>query len=92
MNLEQILLNQHFAAACEKTSHLLLFPNWYGYLQCTGTPPSPELNSLTDIWLIIAAVIEILLRVAALVAVGMIIYAGIQYSTSRGNPQETSKP
>ncbi|MEI9913692.1 MAG: hypothetical protein WDN66_01675 [Candidatus Saccharibacteria bacterium] len=41
--------------------------------------------------MIVAAVIEILLRLAALIAVGFIIYAGIQYSTSQGNPDTTRK-
>jgi TRAP-type C4-dicarboxylate transport system permease small subunit len=39
----------------------------------------------------VAAVIEILLRVAALIAVGIVIYAGIQYTTSQGNPEQTSR-
>ncbi len=96
MNLGQILFSQHFAAATAcingTSSKLLGFPTWYEYLSCTGSPAtSPELNSLSDIWLIVAAVIEILLRIAALIAVGIIIYAGIQYSTSQGRPEETSK-
>jgi ABC-type Fe3+ transport system permease subunit len=91
MNLGQILASQHFAEACKPGISFLSFPTWYEYLNCTGSPPSPELTSLSDVWLIVAAVIEILLRVAALVAVGIIIYAGIQYSTSQGRPEVTSK-
>lgn len=89
MNLGQILSNQHFAAACTKTSTSIIFPTWYEYLSCTNS--QPQLTNINDVWLIVAAVIEILLRVAALVAVGIIIYAGIQYSTSQGNPETTGK-
>jgi hypothetical protein len=91
MNLGQILASQHFAAACSQGNRFLNFPTWYEYLSCTGSPPSPELTNLSDVWLIVAAIVEILLRIAALAAVGIIIYAGIQYSTSQGKPQETSK-
>lgn len=87
--LHKILLSQHFAAACSK-SNFLAFPSWYEYLSCTSGG-TPQLTNIADIWKIVAAVIEILLRVAALVAVGIIIYAGIQYTTSQGNPEQTNK-
>ncbi|HEY1645187.1 MAG TPA: pilin [Candidatus Saccharimonadales bacterium] len=94
-SLSHILVGQHFAAACTKTSNLFAFPNWYEYLSCTSatspSPGSPQFTSLSDVWLIVAAVIEILLRVAALIAVGIVIYAGIQYTTSQGNPEQTSR-
>jgi len=92
MNFKNLLLSQHFAAAAStcKGSSFFSLPTWYEYLTCNSSG-SPQLTSISDIWKIVAAVIEILLRVAALVAVGLIIYAGIQYSTSQGNPQQTSK-
>jgi hypothetical protein len=72
----------------------LLFPRWYEYLSgiydangvCT-----PQLSGINDIWLVVAAVIEILLRVAAIVAMAMVIYGGILYATSQGSPDQTSK-
>ncbi|MHB1864870.1 MAG: hypothetical protein ACYCPS_01735 [Candidatus Saccharimonadales bacterium] len=88
--LQQVLSTQHFAAACSAHSNLFAFPTWYEYLSCTGSG-SPQFTNIGDVWKIVAAVIEILLRVAALVAVGIIIYAGIQYTTSQGNPEKTSK-
>ena len=90
MNLDQLVLNPHFADACSKGSNFLAFPNWYEYLSCTGSG-HPMLTGIGDIWLIVAAVIEILLRVAALAAVAIIIYGGIQYATSQGNPETTNK-
>jgi len=73
-----------------------IFPTWYSYLPSTpdANPNhycTPQLNSLDSIWLIVAAVIEILLRVAAIAAVGVIVYAGIMYTTSQGSPETTAK-
>jgi lysylphosphatidylglycerol synthetase-like protein (DUF2156 family) len=71
----------------------LAFPTWYEYLKGTSVSIyngpltcSPQIQSLTDIWLIVAAVIEILLRVASIAAVAFIIYGGVQYMTSQGEP------
>ncbi len=87
-------------------SNFLSFPHWYEYMHGViaatpgadlrkGAPPadticSPSIQNINDVWLIVAAVIEILLRVAALVAVFMIIYGAITYVTSQGVPEKTS--
>ena len=41
--------------------------------------------------LIALALLDDLIRIAALVAVGYVIYGGIQYSTSQGSPDATKK-
>jgi hypothetical protein len=51
----------------------------------------PTLGSITNIWLIVAAIVDILLRVAAIAAVVMVIYGGVQLIASQGNPQEANK-
>lgn len=87
-------------------SSFLSFPHWYKYLYgvtaatpgsdlrnglgSAGTICSPSIQNINDVWLIAAAVIEILLRVAALVAVLMVIYGAITYTTSQGVPEKTS--
>src|SRR5437764_11983375 len=79
--------------AC-KGGGFLGFPTWYEYLHGQTTHDglcSPKLTSLSDIWLIAAAIIEILLRVAALVAVGFVIYGGAKYITSQGESEATTK-
>lgn len=83
----------NFAAACATKSSFLSFPTWYEYLPNNNVNGQcdPKLASINDVWLIVAAVIEILLRVAALAAVGMVIYGGVQYMTSQGNPEDTTK-
>lgn len=86
----------HFAVvknSC-KGGSFLGFPTWYEYLPGQTTHDglcTPVLNSLNDIWLIAAAIIEILLRVAALVAVGFVIYGGARYITSQGESDGTTK-
>jgi hypothetical protein len=86
-------LLSHFAASCSSTSSFLAFPTWYEYLPSTtvGGICTPQLNTLTDVWLIVAAAIEILLRVAALVAVGYTMYGGFRFITSQGEPGKTAQ-
>lgn len=71
----------------------LFFPKWYKYLQAApdSHPCSPQLTSLNDVWLIVAAIIEILLRVAAILAVVFVIYGGFSYVTSQGDPEGTGR-
>lgn len=77
---------------CSKSS-FLGFPTWYKYLSPTNQNGlcTPHLDKLSDIWLVVAAVIEILLRLAALVAVFAVLYGGILYVTSSGEPEKTTK-
>lgn len=74
-------------------------PVWYKYLdrqtrtdELTGAQVCDfTINGLSDIWLVVAAVIEILLRVSAMIAIGVIIYGGISYVISQGAPDKTKK-
>jgi hypothetical protein len=87
-------LLSHFAASCGGGG-FLGFPTWYKYLPGTTDPTthlcSPQLTRLSDVWLILAAVIEILLRVAAIVAVIFVIYGAISYVISQGDPDKTAR-
>jgi hypothetical protein len=79
-------------AACEKTFFGLV--PWYHYLQVDGSCQVKSLNLLganSDILLILLAIIEDLLKIAGVVAVAYVIYAGIRYVTSQGSPEETGK-
>ena len=82
--------------ACDlsQSSAFLGFPYWYSYLPGVYTTDghcSPQLTNLANVWLIVMAIIEILLRIAALAAVAFVIYAGITYTTSQGDPDATSR-
>jgi hypothetical protein len=88
-----------FADTCTPTSDIFGFPTWYKYLDGNKLPnPNggaevcvPVINGLTDIWLIVAAVTDMLLRVAVLVAIVFVIVGGIRYITSQGTPDKTAK-
>ena len=43
---------------------------------------APVMSGINDIWLIVAAIIEILTRIAVLVAVFFVMYGGVKYITS----------
>jgi len=80
-----------FAAVCA-TKGIQIIPPWYKYLEgendqtgkCSVSFVFPE-----DIGNILLAVLEIVLRVGALVSVGFIIYGGFQYMLSQGEPDRT---
>lgn len=74
----------------DQSSGFLDFPTWYKYLSfdpgndCELTVTIPE-----DLGKILLAVFEIILRVGGLAAVGFVIYGGIQYILSQGEPDRT---
>src|SRR4051794_29634540 len=76
---------------------LLGFPKWYKYLKGEITPDpgfggntcTPKITGINDVWLIAAAILEILLRAAVLLAIGFVVYGGIRYITSQGEPDKT---
>jgi uncharacterized membrane protein YphA (DoxX/SURF4 family) len=69
-------------------------PHWYEYMsgerdafgRCVTTI---EWLNFEQVWPIGLAIIDILLRIVALVAFGYIIYAGFMYITSNGEPEKT---
>ncbi len=87
------LLFTRFAAACG-SGGLFGFPTWYKYLGSRTDAAGkciPAITGISDIWLIVAAIIDMLLRVAALAAIAMIVYGGIQFITSQGESEQTAK-
>lgn len=79
------------------SSNFLGLPTWHTYLdkddQCNVQPERYSDGSVhlgLTIGAVLLAVIEILLRVAGIVAVGAIIYGGIAYSISQGAPDKTA--
>lgn len=78
----------HFAACAN--GNFLFFPAWYKYVQDPRTCGA-AITNINDVWLIVAAVLEIMLRVAALAAIGYIIFAGFQYITSQGEPDKAAR-
>ena len=80
-------------------------PKWYKYLDGIQTTPdasivsggntqtvcAPQITALSDVLLIGASVLEALIRLAAMVAIVMIIWGGIKYVTSQGEPDKTEQ-
>ncbi len=92
----------HFFAAnppCQPKGSFFGLPTWYKYLPgqtvtnaITGVSEcNVGLTAISQVWLIVAAVLELLLRVGALAALVMIVYAGIQFVQSEGQPDKTAK-
>lgn len=91
-----------FAASCDTS--FFGIPTWYKYLK-VGSPPGCEVIFTTGsngtsptapeffgtFVLITLAIVDILLRIGGLVAVIFVIYGGIQYVTSQGEPDRTAK-
>lgn len=91
----------YFAATttCDKPRFFGLVP-WYEYLSldpahnCAITnfnDSAAVLGAQSPALLIALAILDDLLRVAALIAVGYIIYGGIMYTTSQGAPDMIKK-
>jgi len=94
-----------FAAggACDPTpgSGFLGFPTWFQYLDgemvstnngfTVAEKCQPVINGLNDIWKIVAAVLDILLRVASIAAIIFVLYGGVVYIISQGSPDKTKQ-
>jgi hypothetical protein len=85
------------AAGCDKSPSFLGFPTWYKYLDvgpkdgdpCAITGPLKDgsLDFAKAAPRIGLAIVEILLRISGMVAVGFIIYGGFRFLTSQGEPE-----
>jgi hypothetical protein len=89
----QALFTQ-FAAGCSPTFFGL--KTWHAYLKHNSDCSIKDFQVLggtsgSDFVLILVAIIDDLLRIVALVAIGFIIYGGIKYVTSQGSPDQTGQ-
>ena len=95
------LLTTFAAATCKKNfGGFFDFPTWYKYLEVCKDKATNQYEvqfdlmkggrfNGDDILLVGLAGIDILIRIAALVSVGYVIYGGIKYITSQGSPENT---
>ena len=75
-----------------------LLPTWYKYLVIAGKMEDVNGRCATvvglqvaDLSLIALAVLDIVLRLAGLVAVTFVVYGGIKFITSQGDPEGSKK-
>lgn len=77
--------------ACQAGSGVDLgIPTWYKYLEC-DSDGTPKVNSLADLARIAAGIADILLFIAGVLAVFYMIYGGIRYITSQGQPDKLTQ-
>jgi len=91
-------LVQNFAVNCNAGGTFFGLVPWYHYLNFTDDGNGGchmanfhLLGSNSDLLLIALAILDDLLRVAAMVAVAFVIWGGIEYTTSQGSPDSTNK-
>ncbi|MCA9324603.1 hypothetical protein KDA23_00855 [Candidatus Saccharibacteria bacterium] len=89
------------AVTCNAGGFFGLKP-WYAYLDYGVDPVTGQCGVLnfnllpgggnaSDVPLILLAIVDDLIRVVGLISVAFVIYGGIQYATSQGTPEATSK-
>jgi hypothetical protein len=91
--IEAALLKILAAAPCGGGT-FLGFAKWYKYLPGQADSNglcTPQITGLNDIWLVGAAILEVMLQVAALLAVVMVIYGSASFIMSRGEPDKTTQ-
>ena len=82
--------------ACKVGPNFFGLVPWYHYLNVDAKCNVHDFNVLgngsnSDFPLILLAVVDDLLRIAGIVAVGFVIYGAIQYVISQGEPDKTNK-
>lgn len=76
-----------FAANCNGN---FLLPTWHKYLKHDGTCQISEFDFPANLSAVALAVVEILLRIGLLAAVGFVIYGGFLFMTSQGEPDKAA--
>lgn len=90
------------APGCDTSGSFLGLPTWYKYLdigpkdkdKCAVTGPVDS-NGKLD-WTLAGpriglAIADILIRLSGIIAVGFIVYGGVQYVLSEGDPEKAKK-
>ena len=91
----------YFAACGELKKYTIeLLPTWHQYLGDETNPATGQCQAKFslmkngafnggDLLLVALGIIDILIRLGALVAVGYVIYGGFRYIMSQGSPEDT---
>lgn len=87
--IESLLLQSRFFAADACKPSILGIQGWQKYLTFDPGAPKCELkvNDVGFVWLVVAGLLDALLRISALVAVGFFLYGGFKLITSQGSPE-----
>lgn len=94
--MNPLIIFKTFATGCSGSSFFGI-PAWYKYLKLTTNSDGSCNFSSFSFWppdnflLVLLAILDMLLYVSSIVAVIFVIYGGIQYITSQGNPENSKK-
>lgn len=91
-----VCINTPTAQAADCTAaedtNLLSFPVWYRGLNCSDGHIDLQGEEIGNVVIIVALnVVDIVLRLLSIVAIGFIIYGGFQYLIARGEPANMAK-
>lgn len=86
-----------FASTCNTSSTFFGLPTWYKYLPVTagtGTNGACDFSHFVlwppdNLLLIALAVLDMLLTLAGVIAIVFVIYGGVRYVLSQGQPENT---
>lgn len=78
-----------FAASC-KPGGFFDFPTWYKYLKIDPDYCNPKIDNINDLWLILLAIVEILIRLGVILAIVFVIYGAISLILARGSPEKVN--
>lgn len=84
--LSSTALQPAFQFAACTNGGFLTFPAWYRGLT-PGANCAPTITDLNQIWIIALNIIEIGMQIAGYAALGLLIWGGVQYISSQGEPQ-----
>lgn len=76
----------HVFANSHCNTGFLSLPNWHKGLDKTDNCEI-VLNDLNEVWIIAANIADIVIHIAGLLSVVFIIYGGVRYITSQGDPE-----
>ncbi|HUC95925.1 MAG TPA: pilin [Candidatus Saccharimonadia bacterium] len=90
------LVPKIFAVTCSPSQTFFGLPVWYKYIKVTSGSNGCNFSSFSfwppdNLFLIVLAVLDMLFIVGGIVAVIFVIYGGVQYILSQGNPDNTKK-
>ena len=82
---------QNVAVVCKAGGDFLGLPTWYKYACGHDFRFLADKNGPSDIPLVILAIVEIMLRIAALAAIAYVVFGGVKYVVSQGEPDKISE-
>lgn len=84
-----------FAAKCDGSQAFFGLPAWYKYIELEEVAGRCQIAGgfqfPSDLALVSLAMLEIVLRLAGLIAIAYVIYGGFQFVTSQGDPEASKK-